>query len=163
MKDQFQKSIEVYREQLNQGYIQQAYKGILTSINEFRMYLQKAYPEYQIPNTMHDGVMDITYFAFSPNDLRSHKLKIALVFNHQDFNFELWLVGQNKKVQKAYWTMFKESDWAVYPLTPSPEHAIVRTSIYSNPHFEDRLQLYAVLEEGLVDFITHIQWSIQIN
>lgn len=163
MKDQFQKSIEVYREQLNQGYIQQAYKGILTSINEFRMHLQKAYPEYLIPNNMHDGVMDITYFAFSPSELRSHKLKIALVFNHQDFNFELWLVGQNKKVQKAYWTMFKESDWNVFPLTSSPEHAIVRISICSKPHFEDQLQLHAVLEENLVDFITNIQSSIQIN
>jgi len=154
--DNLNTHISKYRAQLKNGHIQKAYLGIITGITQFRNQLQKNYPEYQISNQMQNGFMDMTYFAFSPPELRQQKLKIALVFNHQDFQFEFWLVGQNKKVQKNYWTIFKESDWKVYPLSSDPNHAIVQYVFLNEPNFEEEEDLKDRLESGLIKFTESI-------
>lgn len=146
------KHIDVYQSALKQGDIQKAYKGIIEYISMFRISLQKEYPEYNIPNTMYEGVMDVTYFAFSPEHLKQEKLKIAVVFHHNTFNFDLWLVGQNKKIQAKYWNIFKQSNWNTYPIAESPEHAIITHTLIKDADFGSGGQLKTDLEAGLVKF-----------
>jgi hypothetical protein len=60
--------------------------------------------------------MDMTYFSFFPKTLKDRNLKIAIVFLHESFRFEVWLVGFNKQVQQKYWKLFTDSDWNQYPI-----------------------------------------------
>ncbi len=150
--ENFSKHIQAYKSALKQGDIQHAYKGIIEYISMFKIALQKENPEYNVPNKMYEGVMDTTYFAFSPEYLKQEKLKIALVFHHETFCFEVWLVGQNKKVQAKYWDIFKQSNWSTYPITGSPEHAIIRHKLIQDADFSNLNQLKTALNKGLVKF-----------
>ena len=58
--------------------------------------------------------MDMTYFALFPPPLKRRNLKIAIVFNYEAFRFEAWLAGSNRKVQRQYWELFRDSQWTDY-------------------------------------------------
>ena len=62
-------SIKEYATQLSKGRIQKAYKGIMTFMSELRSYLESKYPHYTAGN-LYFGYMDMTYFAFTPADLK---------------------------------------------------------------------------------------------
>ena len=155
--------VNAYKNTLKRHEIQEGYQGLMRFINRFRFRLQKSYPEYNIPSCIHEGQMDMSYFACSPEQIKQNKLKIAVVFDHETFAFEIWLVGQNKKVQKQYWEMFKQSDWDVYALTKSPEHAIVMHELTRDPNFEETEELNEFLEHGVVEFIECIKEVLAIE
>jgi hypothetical protein len=79
-----------YRKQLEKGHVQEAYRGLMGYIMDLRMYLKNKYPEYFISG-IYQGYMDMTYFSFTPDSLKSLKLKIAVVFIYDTFKFEVWL------------------------------------------------------------------------
>ena len=81
-------SIKEYATQLSKGRIQKAYKGIMTFMSELRSYLESKYPDYTAGN-LYFGYMDMTYFAFTPADLKNKKLKIAVVYLHEKGVFEV--------------------------------------------------------------------------
>lgn len=155
--------INTYKEQLEKGHIQKAFQYILQVIMEFKNDFQKAYPEYNTAAQMQYGQLDMTYFTFSPPELKAEKLKLALVFDHQNFQFEMWLVGQNKNIQKRYWTMFKDSDWNVYPLTDNPKHAIIQFILLQDPIFQKSEALKVILESEITTFTTRLIESIQFT
>ena len=67
----------------------------MTFISGLKTDLEKNYPNYVV-SSLYLGYMDMTYFAFRPSDLKNKKLKIALVFLHEQGRFEAWLGGSNK-------------------------------------------------------------------
>jgi len=69
------KFIQEYRLQLSKGHIQKAYKGIMTFMSSLKSQLEKAHPEY-ITSALYFGYMDMSYFAFTPPDLKVKKLKL---------------------------------------------------------------------------------------
>ncbi|MFZ2378621.1 MAG: hypothetical protein WAW74_04525 [Trichococcus flocculiformis] len=81
--------VKEYASQLSKGHIQKAYKGILTFMSELRSYLGNKYPDYTV-GSLYFGYMDMTYFAFTPADLKNKKLKIAVVYLHEKGVFEVW-------------------------------------------------------------------------
>ena len=56
----------------------------------------------------------MSYFALFPPPLKRRNLKIAIVFNYEVFRFEAWLAGSNRKVQRQYWELFRDSQWTDY-------------------------------------------------
>ncbi len=99
--DSLNNHIQEYKIQLSKGHIQKAYKGIMTFMSGLKIYLEKGYPDY-VTSALYFGYMDMTYFAFTPAFLKKKKLKIAIVFLHEQGRFEVWLGGSNRKIQAEY-------------------------------------------------------------
>ncbi|WP_286242776.1 DUF7000 family protein [Methanobacterium ferruginis] len=155
---ELQEYLQEYRKQLEKGYIQEAYKGLMQYIMDLRVYFKNKYPEYFVSG-IYQGYMDMTYFSFSPESLKRRKLKIAIVFIYETFRFEVWLAGSNKKVQNQYWELFKESNWNKYHIPPTINgvDSILEFILVDDPDFSDLDTLTKQIEIGTLKFINDVQ------
>jgi hypothetical protein len=156
--DDFYEYIDEYKKQLKKGHIQKAYRGLIEYILGLKTYLSKKYPDYFVSGSIYYGYMDMTYFSFTPESLKRRKLKIAIVFNYDDFRFEVWLGGYNKQVQSEYWNLFNQSYWNKYHIVSSIEgmDSIVEHVLVDNPDFSNLNDLTKKIEKETMVFINNI-------
>ena len=157
--DSFNENMNEYRKQLEKGAIQAAYKGLMEYIMSLRTHLKNKYPDYFVSGSIYFGYMDMTYFSFSPKSITDRKLKIAIVFIHEAFRFEVWLAGNNKQVQSKYWKLFKESDWNKYHVVSNTTgvDSIVEQILVDNPDFGDLDNLTNKIERGTLKFLEDVE------
>jgi hypothetical protein len=107
---------------------------------------------------LYQGHMDVSFFTFTPISLKKLKLKIAIVFNHHNFRFEIWLAGQNRQIQKRYWDIFKGSDWNKYhiPDTTAEGFSIVDHILVEDPDFSDLNALTQQIEAEAMQFVNEM-------
>ena len=148
--------IKSYKEQILKGDIQKAYRGLMDFMMNLRNHFIKEYPADFISGHLYFGYMDITYFPFTPTKLKRDQLKIAIVLNHEQVRFEIWLVGQNKQIQKKYWELFKGSDWDKSRVAATAEYSILEEILVENPDFDDLSALTKKIETGAMKFIRDI-------
>lgn len=128
--------LAVYRAQLQQGDIQQAYKYLLQCVMQSKAHLSgKFSSEFSFGN-ISQGYMDFTYFPFFDDFLRERKLRFGVVLNHRDLCFELWLMGQNALVQKDYWEKLKNTEWNLHR-TEMPRYSVLETVLIETPDFRN--------------------------
>ena len=156
MEETLGKYIREYKTQIQLGDIQKAYRGIMAYMMSLRNHLANKYPVDFITGSMYQGYMDITYFPFTPQSVKNQKLKIGITFNHEKMQFEIWLVGRNKKVQKEYWETLKKSNWNTYPLSKNAQNSIIEHIIDKNPDFDHLEILTKKLEQEVFIFIKNI-------
>jgi hypothetical protein len=147
-----------YRKQLGKGAIQLAYRGLMEYIMDLRTHFKTSYPDYVVSGSIYYGYMDMTYFSFFPKSLKDRNLKIAIVFLHEAFRFEVWLAAYNKQVQAKYWKSFKESGWDKYHLVPTTSGAdsILEYVLVDTPNFGDLNILTNQIERGTLEFIKDV-------
>ncbi len=140
-----------------------SHQGLIGFMKSFRIHLMKQYIDDYYIGSIYYGDNNITYFPFTPKDLKKQKLKIAIVFNHQDLRFEVWLAGQNKQIQKQYWEIFKDSDWHKYhiPSTITDGFSIVDHILVVNPEFDNYDMLAEQIEAGALEFIKEIEYVLR--
>ena len=157
--ESFHESMHEYRKQLKKGAIKQAYKGLMDYFNALRVYFKKKYSDYFVSGSVYYGYMDMTYFSFFPKSFKRQKLKIAIVFIHDTFRFEVWLAGNNRTVQTKYWNLFRESDWKKYHITTPAKgvDAILDHIVINNPDFRDLDALTKQIERGTLEFIKNVE------
>ena len=157
--ESFQESMNEYRKKVEKGSIKAAYKGLMEYIMDLRKHFANKYPDHFISGTIYYGYMDMTYFAFFPKSVKDRNLKIAIVFVHDTFQFEVWLTGYNKKVQSSYWKLFKESGWNKYQVVPTTKgaDAILTHTLVDNPDFSDLDALTKQIEKSTLKFIKDIE------
>lgn len=157
--DSFQDCMNEYRQQLANGAIQAAYKGLMEYIWALRAHFEKKFPDYGVPGSIYYGYMDMTYFSVLPPSLKDRKLKIAIVFLHREFRFEVWLAAVNKQVQARYWNVIRESGWNRYRLVPSIHGAdsILEQILVDPPDFGDLDALTRQIETGTLRFIADVE------
>jgi hypothetical protein len=150
--------IKEYKKQLGKGVIQRAYQGLMKYIMDLRTHFSKNFPDFA-PGNIYHGYMDMTYFPLSPKSLKSRKLKIAVVFNYDQFRFEVWLAGYNKQIQQKYWILFQESVWNKYriPSAIKGVDSIAEYTLAENPDFDDLDGLTKQIEKGTLNFISDIE------
>jgi hypothetical protein len=150
--------IEEFREQLEKGSIQKAYRGLLSYMMGLRTHFKNSYPASAISG-LYQGYMDMTYFALFPPSLKHRDLKIAIVFNYDAFRFEAWLAGRNRKVQRQYWALFRDSQWPEYSVvTPARGiDAIIRCDLAKDFDFGDPDALTSRIETATAAFIDDIE------
>ena len=155
----FHENMSEYKKQLEKGAIQQAYKGLLEYIMDLRTHFQGKYPDYFVSGSIYYGYMDMTYFSFFPNSLKQRKLKVAIVFVHEAFRFEVWLAGYNKQVQTKYWKLFKDSGWNKHHIVPTTKgvDAIVESVLVESPDFSDLDALTKQIESATLKFIRDVE------
>jgi hypothetical protein len=148
-----------YRKQIEKGSIKVAYRGLMDYFMGLRTYLKNKYPSYCVSSNVYFGYMDMTYFSFFPESLKQRKLKVAVVFVHDTFRFEVWLAGYNKNVQTKYWKLIKESNWNQYHRPPTTKGAdsIIEHVLVDNPDFSDLDKLTNQIEEGTLKFIQDVE------
>jgi hypothetical protein len=147
-----------YKTQLVKGAIKEAYRGLMDYIMGLRSYFANKYPDYSVSGSIYYGYMDMTYFSFFPESLKLRKLKVAIVFIHDTFRFEVWLAGYNKQVQTKYWKLFKESGWNKYRIPPTTKgvDSIIEYTLVDNPDFSDLDTLTKQIESGTLKFIEDV-------
>lgn len=165
MKDKpsLQDCLQEYKTQLEQGIIQQAYRGLMQYMLELRTQFQKTFPDYEVPGNLYFGYMDMTYFAVIPDFLKQRKLKTAVVFLHEAFRFEAWLSGYNRQAQAAYWELIRTSRPGSYRLVPDPlkADAILEHVLVEEPDFNDPELLTDLIAKGTEAFILYIEQFFQ--
>jgi hypothetical protein len=155
----FHENMIEYRKQLDKGTIKEAYRELISFIMELRSYFEKKYPDYFVSGSVYYGYMDMTYFSFFPNSLKLRKLKVAIVFVHDTFRFEVWLAGYNKQVQTKYWKLFQERNWNKYRIPPTTKgvDSIIEYTLVDNPDFNDLDILTKQIENRTLKFIKDIE------
>lgn len=148
-------SMQAYKEQLQEGHIIEAYQGLMAYFMELRLHFEKGYPNFSVPKNIYFGSMDMTYFAIIPQFLAVRRLKIAVVFPHEDFRFEVWLAARNKQIQSKVWGKIQASGWDRYTLTPQGAgvDAILDHVMVMDPDFSDLPGLTKEIEKGVLQFI----------
>ena len=153
-----------YRKQLEKGDIQEAYKGLMRYFGDLRSHFKREFPEYETGGIYY-GYMDMTYFSFIPKSLKQRKLKVAIVFIHEAFRFEVWLVGYNRAIQKQYWALFTETAWKKYHVeTPAKGvDAILDHVLINDPDFSDLDSLTKQIERGTLKFTKDVENFLSKN
>jgi hypothetical protein len=151
--------MQEYKQQLAHGAIQQAYRGLMDYMLALKTHFKNKYPEYFVSGGLYYGFMDMTYFSVTPAALKERALKIAVVFVHETFTFEVWLSGSNRLIQAEYWQKIKESGWSKYRLVSDPERedAILQQVLITGPDFSDLKALSARIEQGTLAFTRDVE------
>ncbi len=149
--------VKEYTMQLQKGEIQRAYQGIMSFMSSLRAYLAATHTDYLI-SALYFGYMDMTYFAFTPSLLRDKKLKIALVYLHEDCRFDIWLSANNKNLQAVYHNSLKDLPLGAYTLSPIAPgiDSIIESILIEHPDFDCPEKLTKQIEEGALNFIDHV-------
>ena len=155
----FPESMNEYKKQLKKGFIQEAYQGLMAFFRDLRSHFMNKYPAYSVSSNIYYGYMDMTYFSLVPQSLKARNLKIAIVFIHGMFRFEVWLSGSNRNVQTEYWRLLKESNWNKYHLASNPRAVdfVIDHILNDNPDFSDLEALTRQIETGTLEFINDIE------
>jgi hypothetical protein len=154
----FSQAMSEYKKQLEKGTIKEAYNGLMDYMTRLRSYFEREHPKIPVSGSAYYGFMDMTYFALFPASLKKRKLKVAVVFLHEQFRFEVWLAGVNKTVQKNYWRLFEESNWKKYTLPQKTRatDSILEHILADNPTFDDLKTLTKQIENGTLEFIKEV-------
>lgn len=153
-----QADAEELRRQLEQGEIQRAYKALLSYMMGLRTRFENSYGDSAVSG-LYQGYLDMTYFALFPPSLKRRDLKVAIVFNYAAFRFEAWLGARNRKVQRQYWELFKDSQWTDYRVvTPAPGiDSILECDLAKDFDFSDPEGLTSSIEVTAAAFIGDIE------
>ena len=155
----FHESMIEYRNQLKKGIIQKAYRSLMEYFGSLRSYFKKKYPDYTVSSSTYFGYMDMTYFAINTPRLKERKLKIAIVFLHEEFRFEVWLGGFNKDIQKRYFDLIREKNWKKYHIPSSIKgiDSILEYILVEDVDFRDLNALTMQIERRTMNFITDVE------
>jgi hypothetical protein len=151
--------MQEYKKQIEKGAIQKAYLGLMEYVSGLRTHFKNKYPQHAVSGNIYFGYMDMTYFSISPKSLKDRDLKIAIVFLHDAFRFEVWLSGKNKQVLAKYWELLKESGWDEYKIVKPGKgiDSILEYILVDDPDFSDLDALTAQIESETLAFIADVE------
>ncbi|HUM56213.1 MAG TPA: hypothetical protein PLC13_03575 [Bacillota bacterium] len=142
-----------YTLQLQKGDIQKAYKDIMLFMAGLKKHMEKRHAGYKT-SAVYPGYMDMTYFAFTPAELRDKNLKIAIVYLHEENRFEAWLGGVNRSIQGKYIEIFKGKNIGRSKLSKAAPgvDSILELELIEKPDFDDPYKTMILIEKKTMDF-----------
>jgi hypothetical protein len=152
--DTLNANIQEYRVQLAKKQIQKAYLGIMTFMSGLSSTLAGRHPDFLVSG-LYFGYMDMTYFAFTPTNLKNLKLKIAIVYLHEEGRFEAWLGGSNRQIQAEYIDKLSGKNIGSYKLSkvhPGVD-SIIETILTESPDFDRTDELMKEIEDKTLQFV----------
>ncbi len=138
---------------------QLSYHELIKYMKELRAFFDKGYDAYFKLGSIYKGSPDFSYFSLTTEELKKQKLKFVIILNHQLMNFSICLSGQNKRIRKKYWDMFKNSDWQKYHLVESISNSlsIIDHVLVAHPDFDNRIDLTEKIETESLKFINELR------
>ena len=145
--------IQELRRRLSEGSIQRAYNGIVSFMSHLRTVFVSQQGERAV-SELYQGYLDMTYFSLFPDELKKRNLKLAIVFNYQNFRFEVWLAARNRQLQRRYWELFSDGGYKKHLLAKPAVgiDAIVEAALATDCSFEAEDNLTAQIVEGVKAF-----------
>lgn len=147
-----------YKSQLEQGDIQAAYRALVKFVVNLKTRSSANSGDRYSFGSLFQGYMDYTYFYFTNDHFKKRKLKLGLVLNHEKMQFELWLLGQTKKIQEKYWNLLRGTEWIQEEKIP--RYSIFACVLAENPDFEMRELLMKDIESSMLSTADRILISI---
>lgn len=163
--DSLQTYMQEYRAQLAKGMIQKAYKGLMDYMQELKTHFAKTQPTFSVSGSLYFGYMDMTYFAILTETLKRRGLKIAVVFLHTEFRFEVWLSGANRDIQAQTWQEFRDKGWNTYRLVADARKAdaVMEHIAVENPDFSDLEALTGQIEWETLKFMSEVERFLETS
>ena len=90
--------VAAYCGAVNGGALPRAYRGILSALTSFKSAWEIAHPQDSV-GALYQGYMDMSFVALAPAAFGPRRLKISLVFLHDEGVFTLWLTAGNRAIQ----------------------------------------------------------------
>ena len=100
----------------------------------------------------------MTYFAFTPPRLKDKKLKIAIVYLHQEGRFEVWLGGKNRKIQAEVIERLSHKtidNYSLSQVTPGVD-SIIESILVEQPDFDNLEALKMQIEKKTIEFVINM-------
>ena len=156
--------IEAYTNHLQHGEIQIAYKGILEFLGKLRAEFIKKHPHYDV-SSIYQGYMDMSYFSLNTKLLKDKGLKIAIVYLHENGDFEVWLSARNREIAKSYAFILKSNISAYVNLFHdiNNQDAIIECILTTEPDFENQASLIDAIDQGVEKFVRTISECFSIQ
>ena len=145
------KYINEYKKIIQTTDIQLGYKELINSIKHLKSYLQKEMKNFIFSKNIVENNLEYTYFHFTNKELKSHGLKLVLVFTHKEFKFEIFLSGVNRQKQINFFNDIKDKK-IKYILSNNPSKTDYVLKYEINDNFN-----YETLEEISIDIYSDIQ------
>ena len=147
------KDIRELRKHLSDGSVQRAYTGIITYMSRLRKVFADHKGERSVSG-LYQGYFDMTYFALFSDALKERGLKLAVVFNYETFDFEVWLAARNRKVQRQYWELLSSAGYRKHRLVEPAVgiDAIATTVLAAEYSMEAEDSLTKQIVEGVTVF-----------
>jgi hypothetical protein len=150
--------VNEYQLQLKKGYLQIAYQGIMGFMTNLIRNLKNKHHDYHL-SSLYFGYMDMTYFAFVTDDLKSKGLKIAIVYLHSQNKFAAWLCANNKSIQKKIANLMSNKHiekYRISQLLPGVDSIIEKTLI-DKPNFNNQSELLEQINDKSTEFLSDIR------
>ncbi len=128
--------VTLYHKELRKGDILVAYNELVKFVMNTRTELVKDLEHQYSFTIIRHGYMDFTYFYYTNDFLKRKNLKFALVLNHLEMRFEVWLLGNTIPVQKEYWNWLKSTKWNKKN-SEMPQYSIIEAVIINKPDFNN--------------------------
>ncbi len=116
------------------------------------------YTKYDVGG-IYQGYMDMSYFSLSTNFLKDKGLKIAVVYQHDKGEFEVWLSARNREISKRIEPFVNNiilDDFTVFHDDNNLD-AIIECTLTSSPNFDNQSELMREIEQGVERFVTSVQ------
>ena len=145
------KYINEYKKIIQTTDIQLGYKELINSIKHLKSYLQKEMKNFIFSKNIVENNLEYTYFHFTNKELKSHGLKLVLVFTHKEFKFEIFLSGVNRQKQINFFNDIKDKKIKyILSNNPSKTDYVLKYEINNNFNYE-------TIEEISIDIYSDIQ------
>lgn len=145
------KYINEYKKIVQTTDIQLGYKELINSIKHLKSYLQKEMKNFIFSKNIVENNLEYTYFHFTNKELKSHGLKLVLVFTHKEFKFEIFLSGVNRQKQINFFNDIKDKKIKyILSNNPSKTDYVLKYEINNNFNYE-------TIEEISIDIYSDIQ------
>ncbi len=100
--------LEIYKTLIQTTELQKGYQEFIKLFRFLRIELEKEFSEYTFSGNIVENAMDYSYFQFTDEHLKKQGLKVVVVFVHNNFCFEVWISGLNRKIQCQYYNELKD-------------------------------------------------------
>lgn len=152
------KSLVEYGRLLRDTDLQRALKGLMEFMMLLRTELRKQYTDLDVSENFYQGYLDISFFTISSKELKEKGLKIAVVYRHDQVQFEGWLSGRNRATMSKYHKQF-----SAFPLDDDRLSAdetgmssILERVLVKEPDFDRPKELVQEIESGINQFMEKI-------
>lgn len=163
MDIEFGKDLQEYQRHLQSTKLQATYNRLMAFVANLRNHFDEKYSNDYTVGDLYEGRLDTTYFPIAPDVLKNDKLKFNIVFDHANMRFEIWLVGLNRDVQRDVWARLKQENWNKYPLTATPDQAIIQNVMFEQGEFAEKEIFTKMIDDKAMAFINDILKDPELN
>lgn len=153
------KSLVEYGRLLKDTDLQRAFKGLMEFMMLLRADLRKQYPDLDVSENFYQGYLDISFFTISSKELKEKGLKVAVVYRHDQVQFEGWLAGRNREIMSKYHKLFSTVplDGDRLSADETGMSSIIERILVKEPDFDRPEELKQQITNGINQFMEKIE------